>query len=93
MTAPPIRLGLRALVRGHRAARHDSVEPHDASGKRNRELTLEAEKSRFDSTQTVASRIRDFDRAGIETFMLQFQLFEAEMRRFAEPIMPRVDHA
>jgi len=45
------------------------------------------------SYETVASRIRDFNRAGIETFMLQFQPFEAEMRRFAEHIMPRVRHA
>ena len=42
---------------------------------------------------TVASRIEDFNRAGIETFMLQFQPFEAEMRRFAEQIMPRVCRA
>jgi len=39
---------------------------------------------------TVAARIVDFHRAGIETFMLQFQPFEAEMQRFAEEIMPRV---
>ena len=45
------------------------------------------------SYDTVASRIREFNRAGIETFMLQFQPFEAEMRRFAEHIMPRVHHA
>lgn len=42
------------------------------------------------SYDTVASRIRDFNDAGIETFMLQFQPFEAEMRRFAEHVMPRV---
>lgn len=45
------------------------------------------------SYQTVASRIRDFNAAGIETFMLQFQPFEAEMRRFAEHVMPRVPRA
>ncbi len=28
--------------------------------------------------------------AGIETFMLQYQPFEAEMRRFAHEVMPRV---
>lgn len=39
---------------------------------------------------TVAARIVAFHRAGIETFMLQFQPFEAEMRRFAQEIMPRV---
>ena len=38
----------------------------------------------------VAARIRAFHAAGIELFMLQFQPFEAEMRRFAAEIMPRV---
>jgi len=38
----------------------------------------------------VAARIRRFHEAGIETFMLQFQPFEAEMRRFAAEVMPRV---
>ena len=38
----------------------------------------------------VAQRIVDFHRAGIETFMLQFQPFEAEMQRFAQEIVPRV---
>jgi len=42
------------------------------------------------SYDTVAARIRAFHVAGIETFMLQFQPFEAEMRRFAAEIMPRV---
>lgn len=42
------------------------------------------------SYATVASRILAFHDAGIETFMLQFQPFEAEMRRFAAEIMPRV---
>jgi alkanesulfonate monooxygenase len=39
---------------------------------------------------TVAERIVAFHRAGVELFMLQFQPFEAEMRRFAAEIMPRV---
>ena len=38
----------------------------------------------------VAAWIAAFNRAGIETFMLQFQPFEAEMRRFAAEIIPRV---
>jgi alkanesulfonate monooxygenase len=38
----------------------------------------------------VAERIIAFHRAGIELFMLQFQPFEAEMRRFATQILPRV---
>ena len=38
----------------------------------------------------VAERIIAFHAAGIETFMLQFQPFEAEMRRFAAEVMPRV---
>jgi alkanesulfonate monooxygenase len=38
----------------------------------------------------VAERLMRFHEAGIETFMLQFQPFEAEMRRFAEEVMPRV---
>ncbi|MFM0004867.1 LLM class flavin-dependent oxidoreductase [Paraburkholderia dipogonis] len=39
---------------------------------------------------TVARRIADFHRAGIELFMLQFQPFEADMQRFAEEVAPRV---
>jgi alkanesulfonate monooxygenase len=42
------------------------------------------------SYDVVAERILRFNQAGIETFMLQYQPFEAEMRRFAEEIMPRV---
>jgi alkanesulfonate monooxygenase len=42
------------------------------------------------SYDTVASRIRAFHAAGIELFMLQFQPFEAEMRRFAEQVLSRV---
>jgi alkanesulfonate monooxygenase len=42
------------------------------------------------SYDTVAARIRLFNEIGIETFMLQFQPFEAEMRRFAAEVMPRV---
>lgn len=38
----------------------------------------------------VAKRIADFHRAGVELFMLQFQPFEADMRRFAEEVIPRV---
>lgn len=39
---------------------------------------------------TVAERIVAFHQAGIELFMLQYQPFEAEMRRFAAEVMPRV---
>ena len=39
---------------------------------------------------TVARRVVDFNRAGIELFMLQFQPFEADMAVFAEEVMPRV---
>ncbi len=42
------------------------------------------------SYDQVAERIAAFNRAGIETFMLQYQPFEAEMRRFAAEVMPRV---
>ena len=42
------------------------------------------------SYETVAVRLRAFHAAGIELFMLQFQPFEAEMRRFAEAVLPRV---
>lgn len=42
------------------------------------------------SYDTVAARILAFNALGIETFMLQFQPFEAEMRRFAEEVIPRV---
>lgn len=38
----------------------------------------------------VAARIAAFHRAGIELFMLQYQPFEADMRRFAHEVMPRV---
>jgi alkanesulfonate monooxygenase len=38
----------------------------------------------------VAERIRAFHDLGIELFMLQFQPLEAEMRRFAEHVIPRV---
>ncbi len=44
------------------------------------------------SYATVAERIRRFSDAGIETFMLQFQPFEAEMRRFAHEVMPLAGH-
>jgi alkanesulfonate monooxygenase len=40
------------------------------------------------SYRQVSDRIRAFHAAGIETFMLQFQPFEAEMRRFAAEVMP-----
>jgi len=42
------------------------------------------------SYDTVAKRIKEFHAAGVELFMLQFQPFEAEMRRFAEEVFPRV---
>jgi alkanesulfonate monooxygenase len=42
------------------------------------------------SYDTVARRIAAFHEAGIELFMLQFQPFEAEMRRFAQHVFPRV---
>ena len=43
-----------------------------------------------DDYDTVARRVLDFIDAGIETFLLQFQPFEREMRVFADQIMPRV---
>ena len=45
------------------------------------------------SYDEVADRIGAFHAAGIELFMLQFQPFEAEMRRFAHEVMPRVRQA
>jgi alkanesulfonate monooxygenase len=42
------------------------------------------------SYDTVARRIGEFADAGIELFMLQFQPLEAEMRRFAAEVLPRV---
>jgi alkanesulfonate monooxygenase len=42
------------------------------------------------SYDQVAERVRRFADSGIELFMLQFQPFEAEMRRFAAEVMPRV---
>jgi len=41
------------------------------------------------SFDTVAQRIAEFHRAGVELFMLQFQPFEASMRVFAREVMPR----
>ena len=41
------------------------------------------------SYDQVADRIVAFHRAGIELFLLQFQPFEAEMRRFARHVMQR----
>lgn len=38
----------------------------------------------------VAERIAAFNALGIETFMLQFQPLETEMRRFAHEVVPRV---
>ncbi len=43
------------------------------------------------SYDTVAERIRQFNALGIELFMLQFQPFETEMRRFAHEVRPRID--
>jgi alkanesulfonate monooxygenase len=42
------------------------------------------------SYDQVAERVRRFADSGIALFMLQFQPFEAEMRRFAAEVMPRV---
>ncbi|MET0313619.1 MAG: LLM class flavin-dependent oxidoreductase [Hansschlegelia sp.] len=45
------------------------------------------------SYDQVAERIAAFHAAGVEVFMLQFQPFRAEMRRFAEQIFPRLGKA
>ena len=42
------------------------------------------------SYEGVAQRLSAFHAAGIALFMLQFQPFEAEMRRFAENVLPRL---
>lgn len=42
------------------------------------------------SYDAVARHILEFNDAGVELFMLQFQPFESEMRRFAEQVIPRV---
>ena len=42
------------------------------------------------SYETVAHRIAEFTKVGIDTFMLQFQPFAPEMERFAAEIIPRV---
>lgn len=42
------------------------------------------------SYDEVAALIEAFHAAGVELFVLQFQPFEAEMRRFAAEIIPRV---
>lgn len=43
------------------------------------------------SHDIVAERIRQFHALGIGLFMLQFQPFEIEMRRFAQEVRPRVE--
>ena len=43
------------------------------------------------SYDTVAERILRFGNLGIELFMLQFQPFETEMRRFTEEVIPVFD--
>jgi alkanesulfonate monooxygenase len=42
------------------------------------------------SYDTVAARIADFVGVGIDTFMLQFQPFAPEMKRFSQEVIPRV---
>jgi alkanesulfonate monooxygenase len=42
------------------------------------------------SYDTVARRIHEFNRLGVETFMVQFQPFEEDMRTFAQEVIPRV---
>jgi alkanesulfonate monooxygenase len=42
------------------------------------------------SYDEVAARLRTFIELGFDTFLLQFQPFEADMRRFAQHVMPRV---
>lgn len=42
------------------------------------------------SYDTVTARIADFVEVGIDTFMLQFQPFPTEMKRFSQEVMPRV---
>ncbi|MFT4117704.1 LLM class flavin-dependent oxidoreductase [Bradyrhizobium sp.] len=42
------------------------------------------------SYDTVAERILAFNAIGVELFMLQFQPVDANMRRFAEHVIPRV---
>ena len=42
------------------------------------------------SYDQVAERINAFHKLGIELFMLQFQPLEAELRRFATHVIPRV---
>ncbi|MHC5614655.1 MAG: hypothetical protein ACYTXA_27655 [Nostoc sp.] len=44
------------------------------------------------SYDTVATRVAAFVDAGIDTFMLQFNPFVREMTRFAQEVMPRVQH-
>lgn len=48
--APPLRVWIRALVHGSRAAHGDPAEPDDASWERNRDLVLEAERLGYDLT-------------------------------------------
>ncbi|WP_442948722.1 LLM class flavin-dependent oxidoreductase [Nostoc sp.] len=44
------------------------------------------------SYDTVATRVAAFVDAGIDTFMLQFNPFVREMTRFAQEVIPRVQH-
>jgi alkanesulfonate monooxygenase len=42
------------------------------------------------SYDEVAERIVAFGAAGIDTFLFQFQPFEADMQGFAENVLPRL---
>ncbi|MEH2316677.1 MAG: hypothetical protein V7K24_05940 [Nostoc sp.] len=44
------------------------------------------------SYDTVVTRVAAFVDAGIDTFMLQFNPFVREMTRFAQEVIPRVQH-
>jgi len=82
--------GLRADTRARTDAASVMFARTDAAASRHVGTNGGTAAGLVGSYDTVAARIRAFHAAGIELFMLQFQPFEAEMRRFAEQVLPRV---
>jgi alkanesulfonate monooxygenase len=84
-----------ADAEANRAARARNVDPHVAMHQalthiRHVGTNGGTAAGLVGSYDEVAERIRQFAQAGITTFLLQFQPFEADMARFAEHVLPRL---
>jgi alkanesulfonate monooxygenase len=85
-------------------ARQDAAMHRDIASRTDAAVVMKQTMAKFETVGTnggtaaglvgshdaVAERIAAFHAAGVELFMLQFQPFEAEMRRFAHEVMPRL---